>query len=152
MSPGVWTHPEPLLHGGLGPGATETTTGHAPVRGAVGAVTRVSVTIVSRTGEDVQRGYGGLCPGAPWGRGSHTVVGEGNQACTGQCQVTDPPTVPFQTAHQSLALLFLNSCPCLCTAGERALGAPNVGFTLGLWKQTGLGLRLLASSCVTSGK
>ena len=41
-SPGVWTHPETLLHAGLGPGATETTTGQAPMRGAVGAVTRVS--------------------------------------------------------------------------------------------------------------
>lgn len=35
--------------------------------------------------------------------------------------MTDPPTVPFQIAHQSLALF--------CTAGERALGAPNIGFT-----------------------
>lgn len=58
--------------------------------------------------------------------------------------MTDPPTVPFQIAHQSLALF--------CTAGERALGAPNIGFTLGLWKQTGLGLSLLASSCLTLGK
>lgn len=48
-------------------------------------------------------------------------------------------------------LVLQESGPCAAGWGE-GTRAPHAGFTLGLWKQTGLGLRLLPSSCVTAGE
>lgn len=82
---GVWPHPEPLLHAGLGPGATETTHRPCPCAGCGGA----GDTGVSGNRWPCWRGRSttlwGTVPRSSLGQWeSHCCLGGGNQACKGR--------------------------------------------------------------------
>lgn len=124
-----------------GLGLQRRPTDRAPVRGAVGPVTRESVvTVVSVLERTVSDAVGDCAQERPGAGGVPLLSGWREPSM-------QRPAAGDRRSHPVLQ----ESGPSSACWGESTRD-PHTGFTLGLWKQTGLGLRLLPSSCVTLGE